>query len=216
MKLHDSLGPNPRLVRMFAAEKGIELERVSVDLPGGENRRAPYTDKNPYGQLPTLELDDGTWIGETVAICEYLEELQPEPVLIGSTPKERAETRMWTRRIEHSITAPMADGFRFAEGLALFKDRMHTIPHAADDLKALGREGLEKLDGLIAGRDFIAGDRLTLADLVAYALVDFFGSVGQPLDPKLKNVASWKERMDARPTATASLHEAAAGMGMRG
>ena len=91
MKFFNSMGPNPKLVRMFAAEKGIELpETVEVDLMGGENRRPPYTDRNPAGQLPCLELDDGSTIAETVAICEYLEELHPEKPLIGSTPEERA------------------------------------------------------------------------------------------------------------------------------
>jgi glutathione S-transferase len=107
MKLYNSIGPNPRMVRMFMHEKGIEIPLEAVDLMGGENRRAPYTDKNPAGQLPALALDDGTVIAEITAICEYLEDIQPEPHLIGGTPQERAETRMWTRRVDLNIVEPM-------------------------------------------------------------------------------------------------------------
>ena len=114
MKIYDSFGPNPRALRMFLLEKGLDLPRLTVDLLGAENRRAPYTDRNPGGQLPALELDDGRTLAETVAIFEYLEEKQPRPPLIGTTPEERAETRMWQRRIELRITEHLYNGFRFA------------------------------------------------------------------------------------------------------
>src|SRR5262245_61109966 len=105
MKFYNSLGPNPHLVRIFAAEKGYTFpEIVEVDLMGGAYRKAPYLAKNPAGQLPALELDDGRVIAETVAICEYLEELSPRPALVGNDPAERAETRMWLRRVEWKIT----------------------------------------------------------------------------------------------------------------
>lgn len=215
MKLFNSLGPNPRLVRMFLLEKGLDIPFEEIDIMAGENRRAPYTDKNPGGQLPSLELDGGLVLAETVVICEYLEDEHPEPALIGSTPEERAETRMWTRRIEQRITFPLTDGFRYAEGIAMFKDRMRTIPQAADDLKALAQEGLGWLDGLIAGRDYIAGDRFTLADIVLYVFLDFGAGVGQPPDPTLKNLAAWLERVGARASAEGSLHPVAAAGGMR-
>jgi glutathione S-transferase len=216
VKLYNSLGPNPRLVRMFLAEKNLEIPAVEIDLMGGENRRPPYTDKNPGGQLPALELDDGSVLGETVAICEYLEELNPEPRLVGATPEERAQTRMWIRRLESRITEPLANGFRFAEGLELFKNRMRCIPQAADDLKATARDGLAWLDGLLQGRSYVAGDRFSLADIVLYALLDFGASVGQPLDPALKNVSDWFARVAARPSAEASLHPGAKATGLRG
>src|SRR5262245_31556830 len=139
MQLYNSIGPNPRLVRMFVAEKGLEIPRTEVDLMSGENRRDAYKTKNPAGQTPCLQLDDGTFLAETVVICEYLEEQFPKPVLIGSTAAERAQVRMWTRRMEYQITIPMADGFRFGEGLALFKSRIRTIPQASDDLKTIAR-----------------------------------------------------------------------------
>jgi glutathione S-transferase len=204
MKLHTGMGPNPRTVRMFLAEKGIELPLVQVDLLSGENRRAPYTDKNPAGQLPCLELDDGTILAEVLPICEYIEERHPQPPLIGATPEARAVTRMWTRRIDLNIVEPMANGFRYSEGLMLFKDRIHTIPQAADDLKAIGREKLAWLDGLMAGRQFIAAPHLTLADVFLFAFLDFGRTVGQPLDPNLAWISGWFARMAARPSAAAS------------
>jgi glutathione S-transferase len=215
MKLYNSLGPNPRLVRMFMLEKGIEIPAVEIDIMAGANRRPPYTDANPSGQMPALELDDGSVIAETVAICEYLEDIQSSPVLIGSTPEERAETRMWVWRVELNVAEPMANGFRYAEGLAMFKDRVHVIPQAADDLKATAREKLAWLDGLMAGKDFLAGDRFTLADVILYCFVDFAAGVGQPRDPALENLEGWFARVSARPSAEASLHPVAAAGGMR-
>src|SRR3546814_17245230 len=117
MKFYNSVGPNPRVVKLFMAEKGIEIPEVSVDLRGGENRRAPYNvDVNPAGQTPALELDDGSILSEITAICEYLDEKYPEPTLIGSTPEERANTRMWTRRVDLQICKPPPTGVRFAAG----------------------------------------------------------------------------------------------------
>jgi glutathione S-transferase len=204
MKFYTGMGPNPRTVRIFMAEKGIEIPLEQVDLLGGENRRPPYTDKNPTGQLPCLELDDGSHLTEITAICEYLEEIQPEPPLIGTTPAERAQTRMWTRRIDLNILEPLANGFRFGEGLEIFKDRVHVIPQAADDLKAVAREKLEWLNGMIEGREFIVGDRFTLADVILYAFLEFGASVGQPLDAKLGNLQGWYTRVASRPSIEAS------------
>lgn len=204
MKFHDSIGPNPKLVRMFAAEKGFRFpEVVKVDLLAGANREQPYLAKNPAGQLPCLELDDGRVIAETTAICEYLEELQPEPALVGKSAADRAETRMWTRRVEWKVTQPLADGFRFAEGLPLFKSRIRTLPEAADGLKAIARDGLGWFDQQIAGREWIVPDRFSLADVVLFAFLDFGATVGQSLDPSLRNLHAWLERVKARPSAKA-------------
>jgi glutathione S-transferase len=204
MKLYDSLGPNPKLVRMFAAEKGFRFpETEKVDLMAGANRQEPYLSKNPAGQLPALELDDGRVISETIAICEYLEELQPQPALVGSDPAERAETRMWVRRVEWKIVQPLADGFRFAEGLPLFKNRIRTIPEAAAGLKAVAQDGLKWLDAQMAGRDSVVPKRFTLADVTLFAFLEFGASVGQGLDPALTHLAAWFERTKARPSAKA-------------
>jgi glutathione S-transferase len=215
VKLIHSVGPNPRMVRMFVAEKGIELSTEEVDIMAGVNRQAGYTERNPFAQLPALELDDGTLLAETTVICEYLEEKHPTPVLIGSTPEQRAETRMWTRRAVLNVIEPMSAGFRFAEGLDMFKDRMRCMPDAAADFKAVAHDGLAKFDALIGNGPWIIGDRFSLADVTLYPLLDFFGTVGQPLDPELKNIGAWFERVNARPSADASLHPAAKGGGMR-
>ena len=216
MRVYDSFGPNPRALRIFLAEKALELPKIDVDLLGAENRRAPYTDKNPGGQLPALELDDGRVLGETVAIFEYLEEKHPKPSLIGTTAEERAETRMWTRRIELNITEHLYNGFRFAEGLELFKTRLPVIPEAAAGLKAAAQKRLAWLDGLMEGRTFIAGDRFTIADIVLYCALDFGASVGQTLDPACGRVTRWMARVAERPSAKQSLHPMSASVGMKG
>ena len=203
MKLHNSIGPNPRVVRIFLAEKGLAVPLVQVDLLGGENRREPYLSKNPAGQLPCLELDDGSFLSEITAICEYLEEKKPEPALIGRTPEERAATRMWVRRVDLNIIEPLANGFRYAEGLQLFKNRIRTIPQAADELKALAREKLAWLDGLMRG-PWIAGDRFTLADVLLFAFLEFGAQVGQALDPKLLKLSDWYARVAARESVAKS------------
>lgn len=203
MKLYNSVGPNPHVVRMFAAEKGIELPKVEVDLMGGENRQSAYVAKNPGGQLPALELDDGTVLAEITAICEYLDEVGSGPSLIGETPEERAITRMWTRRVDLNVCEPLANGFRYSEGLALFKDRMITIPEAAEGLKQIAREKLAWLNGLMEGRQFVAGDKLTLADLLLFGFLAFGNNVGQPFDENLTNIKGWFDRMSARASAAA-------------
>jgi glutathione S-transferase len=192
------------MVRMFMAEKGLEVARVEVDLRGGENRREPYLAVNPAGQTPALELDDGTVLTEITAICEYVDELKKDPPsLIGDTPEERAFTRMWTRRIDLNIVEPATNGFRFAEGLKMFQNRVRCIPQAADDLKATARDKLAWLDGLMGAKPFIAGNKLTMADILLFAFLDFLNKVGQPLDPGLKNLGAWFGRMKARPSAAA-------------
>ncbi|WP_022975238.1 glutathione S-transferase family protein [Nevskia ramosa] len=216
MKLINSFGPNPRIVRMFLAEKGLSIPSTDIDMLGGENRKPPYTDKNPGGQTPSLELDDGSVLGETVVICEYLEEKHPTPALIGSNAQERAEARQWQRRVELNITEYIYNAFRYSEGLGLFKDRVHCIPAAAPDMKVSAQSWLKKLDGLIAGRDFIAGKQLRLVDIVLYCCLDFAKDVGQPLDPSNANIAAWFKRVDSRPSATASLSSNWADMKMRG
>ena len=204
MKFYNSRGPNPRMVRMFMAEKGIDIPKVEVDLRGGENRREPYTKLNPAGQMPALELDDGTVLAEITAICEYLDEKKKDtPSLIGDTPEERAKTRMWARRIDLNIVEPAANGFRFSEGLKLFQNRIRCIPEAADGLKATARDKLAWLNGLMGTNPFVCGAKLTMADILLFAFVDFMKQVGQPLDPANANLAAWYERMKARPSAAA-------------
>ena len=203
MRFYNSLGPNPHVVRMFAVEKGMDLETTEIDIMGGENRQADYLRKNPAGQMPCLELDDGNVLAEITAICEYLDEIAGGDSLIGATPEERAETRMWTRRIDLNIVEPMGNGFRFGEGLQMFKDRITTIPEASEGLKQISREKLTWLDGLIDGREFICGDRMSLADVFLYCFLTFGKSVGQPYDEGLANIHAWYQRISERPSAAA-------------
>jgi glutathione S-transferase len=203
MKLYNSIGPNPHVVRMFLAEKGIEIPTEQVDLMAGENRREPYLQKNSAGQMPALELDSGHCVTEITAICEYLEDTHPNPPLIGSTPEEKAEARKWTRRVDLAICEPMANGFRFAEGLPLFKSRVVTVPEAADGLKRMAQDRIKWLDGEINGKEFLCGKRFTLADILLYCFLDFGGQVGQPLKEENTNIAAWFQRVKARPSANA-------------
>jgi glutathione S-transferase len=203
MRFYNSVGPNPRVVRMFMAERGIEIPRVEIDLRGGENRREPYLSKSPLGQMPALELDDGTVLTEITAICEYLDEITPGPSLLGPTPEQRAETRMWVRRTDLNIIEPMAQGYRYSNGLKLFRDRIHTIPQAADDLKQIARKHLAWLDGQMQGKQYLCGERFSFADVFLFPFLDFFPTVKQPLDPALTNIAAWIDRMKPRPSAAA-------------
>jgi glutathione S-transferase len=216
MFFYNSFGPNPRALRMFLAEKELTIPTRDVDLMAAENRRPPYTDLNPGGQLPALELDNGKTIGETVAIFEYLEEKNPKPALVGATAEERAETRQWQRRVEMNITENIYNGFRSAEGYELFKNRMPVFPEAAASLKTIGQKRMEWLDGLIAGRDWIVPNRFTIADIILYCCIDFSSGVGQPIPASAKNLQAWYKRVADRPSASASLHPAASKLKMRG
>jgi glutathione S-transferase len=205
MLFYDSIGPNPKVVRMFMAERGISgIPSETVDLRGGENRREPFLSRNPAGTCPALALDNGMVLAEITAICEYLDEIGPAgSTLIGKTPEERAETRMWARRIDLHILEPMANGFRYTDGLKMFENRIHCIPAAGADLKAIAQEGVTWLDGLIGGRTFICGERLTLADILLFVFLDFFVGVKQPLNEANQNIVAWYGRMKARPSAAA-------------
>ncbi|HVZ68800.1 MAG TPA: glutathione S-transferase family protein [Rhizomicrobium sp.] len=203
MKFYNSIGPNPRVVRMFMAEKGIKIPTEEVDLLKGDNRREPYLSKNTMGQMPALELDSGHCVTEITAICEYLEDIHPNPPLIGANPEQKAECRKWTRRIDLNICEPMANGFRFSQGLPLFKDRILTVPEAADGLKRMAQDKLKWLNGEMAGKEFICGKRFTLADILLYVFLDFGNTVGQPLNPEFANIASWFKRVGERPSVKA-------------
>jgi glutathione S-transferase len=188
---------------MFIAEKGINVPTETIDIMKGENRQAEYLRKNPAGGSPCLELDNGQYLSEITAICEYLEDKFPQKPLIGTTPEEKAETRMWTRRIDLYVCEPMANGFRFSEGLPMFKSRVTTLPEAAPGLKRLAQEKITWLDGLLGSKQYFCGNRLTLADILLYCFLAFGSQVGQPLNPDNKNIKGWFDRMAARPSAKA-------------
>jgi len=204
------------MVRMFNIEKGVKIDSVQVDLFSGENRREPYLSKNPAGQLPLLELDDGTCLAETAAICEYIEENNKgKPALIGATAAERAETRMWWRRAEINYCVPAVHAFYYKEGLDLFRDRVHVIPEASDGLKEKSAKALLWLDQQLNGRKWLAGDRFTVADICLYTYIDLLRNAGQPLPDGAPKVAAWFERVASRPSADASLFPQQP-MGLRG
>jgi glutathione S-transferase len=204
MKLYDSIGPNPRIVRMFMAEKGIEMPRQTIDLRGGENREAAHLKRNPHGQMPTLELDDGHFVSEITAICEYLEERHPSPPMIGASPEERAECRMWTRRLDLNIAEPLANGYRYGEGQKFFEKRIVVVPEASPGLKKVAANRLQWLNGQMDDkREYICGKRFTLADILLYCWLEFGNQVGQPLDPANANIVVWLARVGARPSAKA-------------
>ena len=203
MKLYNSVGPNPQVVRTFMAERGISLDLEEVDIMAGANRQGDYLTVNPAGQLPALQLDDGAILTEITVICEYLDESHPGERLMGSTPEERAQIRSWTRWADLNVCEPLANGFRFSEGLPLFQDRMRCVPEAADGLKACAQDKLKWLDEQLGDRDYLAGDRFSLADILLSSFLTFGEAVGQPLNRDLKALSAWYDRCQARDSATA-------------
>lgn len=204
MMLYDADSLAPRCLRMFLLEKGLKIPSVNVDVFAGENRRKPFTDLNPAGQTPVLALTAGPVLAESVAIAEYLEELYPEPSLIGATPVERALTRQWWRRVELNITEFIHNAYHYAEGLARFRDRIPIVPEAADGLKRVARDRLAWLDGMMSADPYLCGERLSAADIWLYIWLDFGAAVGQPFDRTLPRIAPWFDRIAYRKSAEAS------------
>ena len=202
MKLYSSLGPNPRLVRMFLIEKGIEVERVHLDIISGENRSAAFAETNILQTLPVLELDDGTRLTESWPICEYLEEQQPEPSLIGRTALERAEVRRWVRWFDQDVVVPMTMGLRGGGGRPMFEPRMTVVsPGASDEMTALANEKYLWLDGQLGSRDHLALGRFTLADLIVFCFIQFGFTVGWKLPDGTPNLARLVEQTGQRASA---------------
>jgi glutathione S-transferase len=207
----DVFAPNPWIVWIFSQEKGIKLDRQVVDLLGRENRREPFlSEVNPMGELPALRLDDGHVITEVTAICEYLEEIHPFPALIGSSSLERAQTRVWVRRIHQGIAEPMGEGFSMDEGRQFFEaDHQKAGVYAkamlpltaAPALKAKARAKLIWLDALMQGQIWICGDRFSLADIFLYCFLQFGENHGQPIPAECSWAKGFFARMKARPTA---------------
>jgi glutathione S-transferase len=202
MKLYDAkAAPNPRRVRIFIAEKGIEIPTVQVDLAAAENRKSPFIDKNPMAGVPVLELDDGTWLAESVAICRYLEGVHPDPPLMGRDARERGLVEMWNRRMESEILIPIAQVFRNTH--EFFKGRIQQVPEYGEVCRAVAAKRMEWLDGELAGRNFVAGDDYTIADITALCGIDFGRVSGIKIAPDQKNLARWHESVSARPSAKA-------------
>ncbi len=202
MKLYDSTpAPNPRRVRIFLAEKGIEVPLQQVDIGKAENRQVPYIDKNPLGGIPMLELDDGTCIAESVAICRYFEEIQPEPPLMGVDAVDRALVEMWQRRMEFEIFRNITQVFRNTHDF--FKGRVTQVPAFGEACREDGLKRLAWLDEVLADRAFVAGERFTIADITALCGIDFGRVVKLGIQPDQKHLARWYEAVSSRPSAKA-------------
>ncbi len=193
--------PNPRRVRIFLAEKGVELPETPVDLMKREHKSPEHVARNSLGQVPTLELDDGTTISETVAICRYFEETSPGPSLFGKSAIEKANVDMWVRRIEFQLMMPVGNFWRHAHPrtaalLTQYKDFGESNRKAYSNAQ-------KWLDRELEGKDFIAGDAYSMADICALSTVDFAGWIGLPLDEDKPNLKAWHDRVSARPSAAA-------------
>ena len=202
MKLYDSkAAPNPRRVRIFLAEKGIEVPTVQLDIGKRESRSAPFLAKNPLGSVPFLELDDGTVIAESVAICRYFEETHPSPPLLGTGAVERAQVEMWQRRVELEIFRNVTGCFQNAH--EFMKDRIEQVPAYGEVCRRAAHARLEWLDGELADRSFVAGECYTIADITALVAIDFGRVVGIRISPEQKHLTRWHEAVSARPSAKA-------------
>ena len=199
MKLYTSIGPNPRIVNMFAHEANINLATQEIDIISGENRQADFLTINPSGQLPVLETDSGNVICEVLAICLYLDEVK-NCGLFGSNPDEKASTLMWWQRCQLRIAEPAAEGFRWGEGFDYFRDRIFCAAEASAGLKAKAQDGLQWFEKLLTG-NWIAGERFSAVDVYLYCMLDFLKEVGQPLAPEYKNIHAWMARVQERPSA---------------
>lgn len=204
MLLYDAHSPAPRCLRMFILEKQLHIPSQMIDVMTGENRQADYLTLNPAGQTPALRCDDGRVLAESVAIAEYLEEKYPTPMLIGSTPEQRAETRQWWRRVELNITEFIHNAFHYAEGLERFTPRIPVAPEAAAGLKRVAQDRLQWLDAMLGDGPFLCGERFTAADIWLYVWLDFGEQVQQPFDRHLKKITPWFERVASRPSAARS------------
>jgi glutathione S-transferase len=203
MKIYDfTLAPNPRRLRIFVAEKGLKIPYEQVDIFSGKNRTPEMLAKNPAGGLPVMELDDGTHLAESVAICRYLEGLHPEPNLMGKDSREQAFIEMWNRRVELNLFS--AAGRAFQHTNELFKARLKQFPEYGATQRETVAQQLQWLDAQIGNKPFIAGDRFTIADITAEVAVDFAVQMaGVNLDPALKNLSRWYKSVSSRPSAKA-------------
>jgi glutathione S-transferase len=208
MKLHSSLGPNPRLARMFLMEKGLvegtDFQRIHYDIIVGENRgSADYAAKNPLGTTPTLELDDGTCLTESWPICEFIEELHPAPNLFGETAVERAAVRKWVRLFDQEVVVPMTMGFRAGAGRPMFAPRMAVVsPEAGAELSAMADAKWRWFDTALGAKDNFALGRFTFADLIVFCFANFGFTVGWKLPEGTDNLARFIALHNQRESAS--------------
>ncbi len=203
MKLFDGgRAPNPRRVRVFLAEKGIEVAKVSVDMGAMEHKKADVSSRNPLQRLPVLELDDGTILTETVAICRYFEELHPDPALFGRGALGKAMVEMWQRRIEQNLFQPVAFAFRHIHP-AMREWEIPQVPEWGEVNKPKAIEFLALLDKELASREFAAGDEYSIADITGLCALDFMKPAKIVMPDEFSSVRRWHQALAARPSASA-------------
>jgi glutathione S-transferase len=202
MILHDlSAGMHPRRVRIFLAEKGLSIERREVDATGGANRTQEFIRLNPLGKLPVLELNDGSAIAESLAICRYVEATYPDPPLMGRTPREAADVEMWTLRMDHELSQMIT--LVFVHSSDFYRGRVEQIPEVANWARGRAIETMNWLDRELAGRRHIAGENYTLADIVAQCACVLGKAVGLRIPSDMTNLSRWFTEVTARSTARA-------------
>ena len=204
MKLHEAPSPNARRVHIFMSELGIECERVAVDIRAAENLSAEFLAKNPGGRVPVLELDDGTFIGESVAICRYLESIAPStgaPKLFGDDGLAAAQIDMWQRRVEFNFLLELAGAFRNLTGV--FKDRETCVKEWGEVCAERAPKALDMFDAQLGKSEYLVGDHFSIADITLGISLDFASMVKVFELPELPNLTRWKTQMDARASFSA-------------
>ena len=203
MKLYNhSVAPNPRRVRIFAAEKGIDLTLEEVDILAGQSRTPEFLAKNSSGGVPVLELDDGSHLSESVAICRYLEGLHPEPNLLGRDLREQVEIERWNRRMELELFA--AIGRTVQNTCPIFQGRFKQFPEYGEAQRAVVYQRLERMDRELNWQQFVAGDHFTIADITALVAIDIGGRLADiKIAPELANLTRWYNAVSRRPSAMA-------------
>jgi glutathione S-transferase len=203
MKLYNEMNPapNPRRVRMFLAEKAISLPMVQIQLRRGAHKEPEFLAKNSLGQVPVLELDDGSTLSESIAICRYLEELHPTPALFGGDAWQRAQVEMWMRRIEFALMSRIG---------AVWVNTHKFTSHLGTQYKDYGEASRERsvkamgwLNEELAGKEYIANDHFSMADIVALTTLDFATWIGLETPAELEHLRAWHARVSARPSAAA-------------
>jgi glutathione S-transferase len=203
LKLYNhAVAPNPRRVRIFAAEKSIELSLEEVDILAGQSRTSQFLAKNSSGGVPVLELDDGSYLSESVAICRYLEGLHPEPNLLGRDLREQAEIERWNRRMELELFA--AIGRTVQNTSPIFQGRFKQFPDYGEAQRTVVYQRLERMDRELNGHQFVAGNRFTIADITALVAIDIGGRLADiKIAPDLASLTRWHELVSSRPSAKA-------------
>ncbi len=203
MKLHDTArAPNPRRVRIFLSEKGITVPLAPVDLGKLEHKAESFTRLNPRQRVPALELDDGTVIAESIAICRYFEALQPEPNLFGRSPLEQALVEMWQRRVELELLTPVMAVLRHLNP-AMAAMEVPQVPEWGEANRPRISAFLEFLDTELAERAYVAGERFTVADITAIVAVDFMRAIRAEVPESLTHIRRWRDIVSQRPSMKA-------------